>query len=548
MGKLSRVVACGTFLLALTAGHTASAANYFSWSVEGDTVPSTGQTVLNYDGNTSRSTDTAHTGSYSMKLDIRGNDSGNNGMGADLNPKINTPFDLVGSPALYYRWWMKIMPGFSWGDGTAKTKSSRVSGAVYPRGYTGYVRASGFEIKECEDVGNVQPGGGCIPRQGVSIGYDMRSKNDGIWHEYIVMVKFNTTIDSSDAQFKVWVDGNFVGEQLDFTLHNKSGNRHIEAWASWMVRPYWQLNGTTSDGGIIYVDDFSTDDTWNSLIDSADTGGAGGDTSAPVISSVASSSVGESYATITSTTNEPADFQVQYGVTTSYGQSTPVDTSLVTNHSQTITGLTANTTYHYSVKSRDASGNLATSGDEIFITLGSVSSSGGSDECTDWEVVHPEWIWCDDFESANISVSQGGYLEYDNNGGDFVPMSGTGWNNSYGMRAKWQTGEVGAGSLHLVFGRNPIGNQGIRNTEDFRNLYYRVYVRTQAGWSGDPAKFSRAIVFSNGDWSQAMIAHYWSGSANNGTLAIDPVGCVDGSGNVVCSGYNDFNNMQWLVN
>jgi hypothetical protein len=33
-----------------------------------------------------------------------------------------------------------------------------------------------------------------------------------------------------------------------------------------MVSPYFQLNGTTSDGGTIYLDDFSTDDGYNSLI------------------------------------------------------------------------------------------------------------------------------------------------------------------------------------------------------------------------------------------------------------------------------------------
>ncbi len=268
MNKLSSILALGVMLCALSTSHTVSATNYFSWGVESDSVPSTGQRVLAYRGGTSRSTTTAHSGASSMQLRITGNDSGNQQMGADLFPGLNLPFNVVGGPAVYYRWWMKIMPGFSWGNGTAKTKSSRVIGSTYPRVYTGYVWKNGFQLNECEDVGSAQPGGGC-PSQGVHIRYDMTSKDDGQWHEYIVMVKANTTTNSSDAQFKAWVDGQPVGQVTNFMLHNKPGNAHIEAWASWMVYPYFQLNGTTSDGGVIYVDDFSTDDTWNSVLTSS---------------------------------------------------------------------------------------------------------------------------------------------------------------------------------------------------------------------------------------------------------------------------------------
>ena len=42
-----------------------------------------------------------------------------------------------------------------------------------------------------------------------------------------------------------------------------------------------------------------------------------------------------------------------------------------------------------------------------------------------------------------------------------------------------------------------------------------------------------------------MIAHLWNRSSGGSTLGIDPVSCVSGS-SVTCSGYNDFNNMQWL--
>jgi hypothetical protein len=92
------------------------------------------------------------------------------------------------------------------------------------------------------------------------------------------------------------------------------------------------------------------------------------DTTAPTISSVAASSVTTSSATISWTTNESSDTQVEYGTTTAYGQSTTLATSMVTAHSQALAGLASNTAYYYRVKSRDAAGNLATSTNYTFST------------------------------------------------------------------------------------------------------------------------------------------------------------------------------------
>lgn len=94
------------------------------------------------------------------------------------------------------------------------------------------------------------------------------------------------------------------------------------------------------------------------------------DTTPPVISGVASSNVTASKATISWTTDEPADSQVEFGTTTAYGNSTPLDTSLLTNHAQTLRGLVKDTLYHYRVRSRDGAGNLALSGDFTFRTMG----------------------------------------------------------------------------------------------------------------------------------------------------------------------------------
>jgi len=92
------------------------------------------------------------------------------------------------------------------------------------------------------------------------------------------------------------------------------------------------------------------------------------DTTPPVISNIQATSITANGATISWTTNEPSTTQVEYGPTTSYGSSTTLDSTLVTSHSQPLTGLTSGTTYHFRVKSADASSNLAVSGDNTFNT------------------------------------------------------------------------------------------------------------------------------------------------------------------------------------
>lgn len=91
------------------------------------------------------------------------------------------------------------------------------------------------------------------------------------------------------------------------------------------------------------------------------------DTEAPTISdiTVAASST---EATIAWKTNESSISWITYGTSTSYGLEVKT-TSYSANHSQTITGLTPSTTYHYKVKSKDSSGNIGSYLDKTFTAL-----------------------------------------------------------------------------------------------------------------------------------------------------------------------------------
>ncbi|MEM7561898.1 MAG: polysaccharide lyase [Pseudomonadota bacterium] len=144
-------------------------------------------------------------------------------------------------------------------------------------------------------------------------------------------------------------------------------------------------------------------------------------------------------------------------------------------------------------------------------------------------------------------IAPGRYFEYGNDDGDFVPVPGVGFQGSAGMRVIFQENEVGAGGMKIGFGRSPnryVSRQKIRPNEDFREIYYRMYLKMQEGWQGDPGKLSRATVFSSAsDWRQAMVAHLWGNHDQH--LLLDPVNCVDNK-YVRCRGYNDFSNYRWL--
>ncbi|TSC78952.1 MAG: NHL repeat containing protein [Parcubacteria group bacterium Gr01-1014_29] len=93
------------------------------------------------------------------------------------------------------------------------------------------------------------------------------------------------------------------------------------------------------------------------------------DTIAPTISNVQATNITETSATITWSTNEASDSQVEYGLTDSYGSNMPTEVSFVTSHSIALIDLASSALYHYRVKSKDAAGNMTTSGDYMFTTL-----------------------------------------------------------------------------------------------------------------------------------------------------------------------------------
>lgn len=157
-----------------------------------------------------------------------------------------------------------------------------------------------------------------------------------------------------------------------------------------------------------------------------------------------------------------------------------------------------------------------------------------------------EWIWCDDFDVDRLA----NYFEVTTDGGSLARQGGIGRNGTFGLRSRFNQGQVSAGSLKLAFGRTPDAyfKPVDPGTRDYREIYWRFYLRNATGWTGGGGdKLSRLTSFAGTNWSQSMIAHVWSGSGmDQNYLVLDPASGTDASGMLKTTGYNDAANLRWL--
>ncbi len=117
------------------------------------------------------------------------------------------------------------------------------------------------------------------------------------------------------------------------------------------------------------------------------------DTVPPVISNVNVVTT-DVAATVTWTTNEPADSKVEYGLTTGYEKPAVSAAPLITQHSLQLTGLQTQSTYHFRLSSRDFNNNVATTGDLTFQTKAA-----------------PAAIRSDDFSACVINSAVWSYID-----------------------------------------------------------------------------------------------------------------------------------------
>ena len=146
------------------------------------------------------------------------------------------------------------------------------------------------------------------------------------------------------------------------------------------------------------------------------------------------------------------------------------------------------------------------------------------------------------FFSDDFNAPPRDYFEFDQAKESFAWTMQVGMNSTGAMKATWSPKQVNAGNLKVLFGRNPF-NKGVQTDRTFREIFWRVYVKNEPGWEGDPAKFARVTCLGGEDWSQGLFAHVWSGK--NHALCIDPATGIQDDKKVTTK-YNDFDHMKWL--
>jgi hypothetical protein len=162
-------------------------------------------------------------------------------------------------------------------------------------------------------------------------------------------------------------------------------------------------------------------------------------------------------------------------------------------------------------------------------------------ECTNWQTLHPEWAWCDDFESDAALTSS--YFEV-NRANGFGVVTTTAFGGSGALKATYKPGVTESGNIKLGLGKSPVASK-IQTSRDFDDLYWRFYLRMEPNWIGNAQKLARATIFTSANRAQAAIFHLWEDSKDKHGIGLDPVSGVSGS-QVVTTGYNDFANMRWL--
>jgi len=97
--------------------------------------------------------------------------------------------------------------------------------------------------------------------------------------------------------------------------------------------------------------------------------------SALAITNVQAGTITTSTCQIVWTTNIPANSSIDYGTTPAFGNSTPVNSAMVTSHQMTLSGLAAGTSYYFQVSSSDSKGNHGHGGNSFKTAGFSVSGT-----------------------------------------------------------------------------------------------------------------------------------------------------------------------------
>jgi len=156
------------------------------------------------------------------------------------------------------------------------------------------------------------------------------------------------------------------------------------------------------------------------------------------------------------------------------------------------------------------------------LAIFSINSHAAEVMCPKGISPDPNVIWCDSFEDEDLGPGKTVGENYFNFNPGLDPenmkrINTESIDGSYSLKNHWNAGAGldQTGSFMRTFGRNPVNSQS-HSTQDFDDIYWRLYVKLQPGFSGQPNKLTRATIFAGSNWSQAIVAPVWS--PNNGPL------------------------------
>lgn len=278
-------------LVWLVLANPAQAANYWNFGFDCLTANSGGCVTSNgiidqVSANATLDTVTKHSGTGSMKISVT-NTQGDSG----IKPLFS--YELDRTLPVYYRWWMKMDPAYRWGTGNRLMKLNRVKQFNDQLGFsmTNHWQYNEIGLSECDTCTPQGSGGDNV----MNVFYDFNPATNAAvssWHEYIVEFHFSTgggsapgDLDASNAVMKLYIDGALISTATESvslccrsaSIAGSTENAAREAWGGMGVNMFPQLNcnvGDTVCGGTIWIDDVSTDTTWNSM--SFTQGGGGG--------------------------------------------------------------------------------------------------------------------------------------------------------------------------------------------------------------------------------------------------------------------------------
>lgn len=132
--------------------------------------------------------------------------------------------------------------------------------------------------------------------------------------------------------------------------------------------------------------------------------------------------------------------------------------------------------------------------------LGSDADAPLEGECVGWQVDHPDWLWCDDFETEHdLSVN---YPDIGTTG--FGVERGEALSGSWAIRQHYDEGQVDGGWIFWFYG----DALGMDFGEPHDEIYARWYHRFDPTFDTFPPKMARVSSIGPG-WDKRFSVHYW---------------------------------------